>query len=123
MFGYRFNESDVYVDSDNHVKLQSPGFCPDNLSKVQFDYGYYDNFTCTSDDSVHEFGVLFYEVVFNTTIAHPEVVTRRPIWPIIPDNVWQLIQRCCAKDPKERPTMVQVVQEMQSWISLGQFIA
>ncbi|KIL66773.1 hypothetical protein M378DRAFT_160266 [Amanita muscaria Koide BX008] len=42
-------------------------------------------------------------------------VSDRPSDPAIREDAWQLIQWCCADDPKTRPTMDQVVQEMESW--------
>jgi hypothetical protein len=43
------------------------------------------------------------------------VVAKRPSKPEIRDDEWQLIQRCCAKEPKSRPTMDEVVLEMEAW--------
>ncbi|KIL61213.1 hypothetical protein M378DRAFT_167195 [Amanita muscaria Koide BX008] len=42
-------------------------------------------------------------------------IAKRPSKPKIRDDAWQLIQRCCAKDPKRRPTMDDVVREMEAW--------
>ena len=42
-------------------------------------------------------------------------VVKRPAEPEIRDDVWSLIQRCCAEDPKSRPTIDEVVTEMESW--------
>ncbi|KAM6493161.1 Protein kinase-like domain containing protein [Amanita muscaria] len=132
MLSYPFDQRDVYLDSDNHVKLQCPGFCPSYTYKEQFDYDGHDDSTYTLDDDIFWLGAFFYEILFNSSFAFQalfhedddddEVIFNiRLSEPEIPDNVWQLIQRCCTKDPKERPTMDQVVQEMESWISIGQF--
>jgi hypothetical protein len=43
------------------------------------------------------------------------LVINRPIEPDIHDDVWSLIQRCCAEDPKSRPAMDEIVTEMESW--------
>jgi hypothetical protein len=42
-------------------------------------------------------------------------VVKRPTSPEIHDDVWNLIQRCCAEDPKSRPAMDEVVEEIESW--------
>ena len=39
----------------------------------------------------------------------------RPSEPEISDELWQVIERCCTGDPKSRPTIDKVVQEMESW--------
>ncbi|KIL59989.1 hypothetical protein M378DRAFT_168620, partial [Amanita muscaria Koide BX008] len=72
------------------------------------------------EDNIFSFGTLFYRVLFNKYYGEVTFNTR-PRKPEIPDNVWQLIQWCWVKERKKRPTIDQVVQEMESWISLGQF--
>ena len=42
-------------------------------------------------------------------------IEKRPYRAEIRDDVWSLIQRCCAKDAKSRPTIDEVVEEMESW--------
>ena len=42
-------------------------------------------------------------------------VVMRPTQPQIHDEVWSLIQRCCAEDIKSRPTMDEIIKEMESW--------
>jgi len=42
-------------------------------------------------------------------------VVEQPTSPEIHDDVWSLIQRCCAEDPKSRPAMDEIVKEMESW--------
>jgi len=42
-------------------------------------------------------------------------VVKQPTSPEIRDDVWNLIQRCCAEDPKSRPAMDEIVEEMESW--------
>ena len=42
-------------------------------------------------------------------------VVERPTEPEIHDEVWDLIQRCCAEDATNRPSMDEIVEEMKSW--------
>ncbi|KIL68686.1 hypothetical protein M378DRAFT_821885 [Amanita muscaria Koide BX008] len=72
--------------------------------------------------SIFAFGCFFYAAYFNTTIdihtsveARRGIVVRRPSKPEIPENAWKLIQCCCAEDPKNRPTIDEVVKEMETW--------
>ncbi|KAM6502766.1 hypothetical protein JOM56_002743 [Amanita muscaria] len=72
--------------------------------------------------NVFDFGCFFYAVYFNTEISYNEtmeekerIVANRPSKPKIPDYTWQFIQRCCAKDPMNRPTIDEVVKEMETW--------
>ncbi|KAM6492921.1 Protein kinase-like domain containing protein [Amanita muscaria] len=116
-----FDEDGVYLDSDNHAKVLFLGFSPNDMCEGQFDYdGIGRARSSTLEDNIRQLGKLFYRVLFNKRYNVASYQTR-PVKPQIPDNVWQLIQRCCAKDPTKRPTIDQVVQEMESWISLGQF--
>ncbi|KAM6492931.1 hypothetical protein JOM56_011065 [Amanita muscaria] len=57
----------------------------------------YRNITSTSLAS--SFRVLFHKKYGKVTFK------TRPSEPEVPDNVWQLMQWCCAEDPKERPTI------------------
>ncbi|KAM6492935.1 Protein kinase-like domain containing protein [Amanita muscaria] len=114
VLGYSFYAGDIYLDSDNHVKFQYPCFRLNDLCQGRFDYDGFGKVS-TSEDDIHHFGLLIYEVIFNKRFG--EV---RPSEPEIPDNVWKLIQWCCASDPKKRPTIDQVVHELESWILLGQ---
>ena len=42
-------------------------------------------------------------------------VVKRPTRAEIHDDVWSLIQHCCAEDPKSRPAMDEIIKEMESW--------
>ncbi|KAM6490269.1 hypothetical protein JOM56_014246, partial [Amanita muscaria] len=112
-------DSFVDLDSDNHVQVAFVGSSPNGLCKGETDYTN-SRKVFTLEDNINLFGDFFYWVLFNKSDG--EVTSEmRPKEPEIPDNVWQLIQWCCAKDPKGRPTMDQVVQEIESWTSVGQF--
>jgi len=88
--------------------------------------GYTARYINTSSES-HEaniflFGCLFYEMCFAVKIDvddrfhnNSDAVAKRPSEPKIRDDEWQLIQRCCAKEPKSRPTIDEIVREMDAW--------
>ncbi|KIL54787.1 hypothetical protein M378DRAFT_174039 [Amanita muscaria Koide BX008] len=78
------------------------------------------------DDNIFSFGCLFYELYsgIDTRPNHSissrrHVVTERPSVQEIPEYAWQLIQRCCAEDPKSRPSIDEVVKEMEEWHSFS----
>ncbi|KAM6492923.1 hypothetical protein JOM56_011057 [Amanita muscaria] len=116
MLNHYFEKDYVYLDSDNHVKVQFFSFCPNDMCKGQFDYDGFGR-SSTLEDNIHQLGRLFYRVLLNDIVY--KIAAIHPSEPEIPDNVWQFMQWCCAKDPKERPTIDQVVQEMEFWISLA----
>ncbi|KIL57463.1 hypothetical protein M378DRAFT_382520 [Amanita muscaria Koide BX008] len=51
----------VYLDSDNHVKVQFFSFCPNDMCKGQFDYDGFGR-SSTLEDNIHQLGRLFYRV-------------------------------------------------------------
>jgi len=68
---------------------------------------------------VFMFGCLFYEILFNIYFSDEgrrKFIVNRPPEPEIDGDTWQLIQRCCAENPKDRPTIDEVIEEMQSWL-------
>ncbi|KIL68706.1 hypothetical protein M378DRAFT_823594 [Amanita muscaria Koide BX008] len=76
------------------------------------------------EESIFAFGCFFYAAYFNIdtvfdtvfgTEEQREIIVERPSSPKIPEYAWQLIQRCCAEDSGSRPTIEQVVKEMETW--------
>ncbi|KIL62514.1 hypothetical protein M378DRAFT_165718 [Amanita muscaria Koide BX008] len=74
------------------------------------------------EESIFGFGCFFYQVYFNKKLRFDEsiedrrrIIVERPSSPKISEYVWQLIQRCCAEDPRSRPTIGEVVKEMETW--------
>ena len=62
------------------------------------------------------------QIYFDVTISERrgevegrEKVVKRPNKPEIHDEVWSLIQRCCGEDTKSRPTMDEIIKEMETW--------
>jgi hypothetical protein len=43
------------------------------------------------------------------------IVAERASKAEIPEFAWRLMQRCCAEDPMNRPTIDEVVKEMETW--------
>ncbi|KIL54907.1 hypothetical protein M378DRAFT_173954 [Amanita muscaria Koide BX008] len=100
---------DIYLDSEFRARFRFLGLTTQyvNLSR---------------EANIFLFGCLFYEMCFNVTIGfsdriynNSDAVAKRPSKPEIRDDEWQLIQRCCAEEPKSRPTMDEVVREMEAW--------
>ncbi|KIL54846.1 hypothetical protein M378DRAFT_18491 [Amanita muscaria Koide BX008] len=74
------------------------------------------------EDSIFAFGYFFYAAYFNTKVdiyasveARRGIVVRHPSKQEIPEYAWQLMQRCCAEDPRNQPTIEEVVKEMETW--------
>jgi len=57
------------------------------------------------------FGRLFCEILFNFS---DEDRRRCAESTAVDESTWKLIQRCCAENPKDRPTIDEVVEEMYS---------
>ncbi|KIL59882.1 hypothetical protein M378DRAFT_168761 [Amanita muscaria Koide BX008] len=133
---YDTDSDDIFLDPDLSPTIRfwgsfllyivkTPSICLEERSKVLM----------TREANVFKFGCLFHEMAFNVEIlvAHedripPEAQKRitnlvefkrnikRPAEPEIPDTVWKLIQLCRGEDPKRRPTMDEVVMEMERWV-------
>ncbi|KAM6501381.1 Protein kinase-like domain containing protein [Amanita muscaria] len=118
---HQFRSRNVILDSDLFPKI----FCLCSTSRSSLDK---DRRGWSSPhDNIFCFGCLFYELYCGVNIwldysisSRRLVITKRPSVPEIPEYVWQLIQRCCAEDPKSRPTINEVVKEMEGWHSVGQ---
>jgi hypothetical protein len=48
-------------------------------------------------------------------VACRKAVAKRPTQPNMRDEIWSLIQHCCAEDTESRPTMDEIIEEMESW--------
>ncbi|KIL58980.1 hypothetical protein M378DRAFT_285779 [Amanita muscaria Koide BX008] len=100
----------IFLDSKLCASIRSQGTLSDLEERWTF------------KANIFSFGCFFYETYFNVEIKDHDrrklkrtVIVKRPSKPKIRDDAWQLIQRCCAEDPKSRPTIDEVVQEMESW--------
>ncbi|KIL60165.1 hypothetical protein M378DRAFT_953394 [Amanita muscaria Koide BX008] len=118
------NSDYISLDSEFHARIRLLGLTahyvkvtpiPD-FSQKWFSY----------EANIFYFGCLFYEVCFDSKIDYNDriankrdAVASRPSEPEILDDEWQLIQRCCASDPKSRPTMDVIVREMEAWDTLN----
>ncbi|KIL62423.1 hypothetical protein M378DRAFT_12880 [Amanita muscaria Koide BX008] len=103
-----FDLDNMYLDSKCHVKI--------------FPYGSILPSTLLSSEEVHQdnisiLGHTFYELYFDVYRPYfkDDKCPVRPSDREINDELWQVIQRCCAADPKSRPTIDEVVQEMETW--------
>ncbi|KIL70498.1 hypothetical protein M378DRAFT_625836 [Amanita muscaria Koide BX008] len=113
---------DVFLDSKLHAKIRSLCSTSRSLTETPGNYllyGYEKRWN-SYETNVFIFGCFFYELYFDCTIAlrwecNNSKVSERPSEPTIREDAWQLIQQCCAEDRKARPSMNQVVQEMESW--------
>ncbi|KIL58957.1 hypothetical protein M378DRAFT_285100 [Amanita muscaria Koide BX008] len=111
---YQFHSHDVVLDLDLCPKIH--WLC--STSQSVLDKECKERFS--PHDNIFSFGGICYEVYAgpHTWPDYPissgrRVIPKRP--PKIPKNVWQLVQRCCAEDSKSRPTIDEVVKEMEGW--------
>ncbi|KIL56076.1 hypothetical protein M378DRAFT_166538, partial [Amanita muscaria Koide BX008] len=97
-----------FLDSNFRVKFEFTGlftWWQREASIYGHEYDYLTDYTYESNISA--FGHLFHEVCFK---GRGENLSNRLV-----DDALQLINRCRAKDPKSRPTMKDVVTEMETW--------
>ncbi|KIL55408.1 hypothetical protein M378DRAFT_634126 [Amanita muscaria Koide BX008] len=114
----RFGLANVFLDSDLRPKI----CCLCSTSRFLLEKPWKEWFVL--EDNILTFGCLLYELysgVDGSLFTKEDrrcaigLITNHPSVPEIPEFVWQLIERCCAEDPKRRPSMDEVVQEMERW--------
>ncbi|KAM6499341.1 hypothetical protein JOM56_004849 [Amanita muscaria] len=99
----------IFLDSNLHAKFMFRGLFA-WWSREASIYGHERKhlFTeCTYEANISAFADLFDKVCFD---GHSENAPSQLV-----DDARQLIERCRAKDPKSRPTMEDVVKEMETW--------
>ncbi|KIL55860.1 hypothetical protein M378DRAFT_560737 [Amanita muscaria Koide BX008] len=99
----QFGSDNVFLDSD----LRPIICCLCSTSRFLLEKPWKERFVL--EDNIFSFGCLLYEE------DRMGAITNRPSVPEMPEFVWQLVQRCCAEDPKRRPPMDEVVQEVERW--------
>ena len=126
------------MDSNSNVKMPAVCIPVQYLVDSPSFYTIHRPELRTREYNVFKFGCLYYEVSYCFPICQycitiPQIyfdvdidprhsgreettdVAARPTHPQIHDDVWSLIQRCCAEDRKSRPTMDEIVMEIESW--------
>ncbi|KIL55020.1 hypothetical protein M378DRAFT_173912 [Amanita muscaria Koide BX008] len=111
---------DIFLDSEFHARFRFRGLTEHyvNVAPNMF----LERDFLSREANVSLFGCVFYEMCFDVNISYRDrldnnsnAVAKRPSRPEIRDDEWQLIQRCCAKQRKSRPTIDEVVREMETW--------
>ncbi|KIL67190.1 hypothetical protein M378DRAFT_296449 [Amanita muscaria Koide BX008] len=97
-----------FLNSNLRAKFQFTGLFAWWVSEAS-NYGHeYDYLTdYMYESNISAFGRLFHEVCFK---GGQKIVSNRLV-----EDARQLIKRCRAKDPESRPTMKDVVTEMEAW--------
>ncbi|KIL60163.1 hypothetical protein M378DRAFT_953375 [Amanita muscaria Koide BX008] len=115
------DSSYIFLDSEFHARFQRFFGLTARYVKVTPN-SFLGQRWLSYEANIFFFGCLFYEMCFDSQISHEDriynirdPVASRPSEPEILDDEWQLIQRCCAEDPKSRPTMDVIVREMEAW--------
>ncbi|KIL60753.1 hypothetical protein M378DRAFT_167728 [Amanita muscaria Koide BX008] len=114
------DSDDIFLDSEFHARFRFLGLTAHYINVTLI--GDLNHEWLSREANIFLFGCLFYEMCFDVKISYrnrlennSDAVAKRPSKPEIRDDEWQLIQRCCAKEPKSQPTMDEVVREMEAW--------
>ncbi|KIL55469.1 hypothetical protein M378DRAFT_173629 [Amanita muscaria Koide BX008] len=114
------DSDDILLDSEFHARFRFLGFTEHYVNVTSNFFLQRDSLS--REANIFLFGCLFYEMCFNLEIDYRErlksnsnAVAKRPSKPEIRDDEWQLIQRCCAKEPRSRPTVDDLIREMEAW--------
>jgi serine/threonine protein kinase len=117
-----FDAREIFIDSNFHAKILGQCISAQYISDTPSRYLPFSHELQTYEYDVFRFGCVYYEMHFGVEImegkGEPEcrkIVVKRLTQPKIHEDVWSLIQRCCAEDAKGRPTMDAIVEEMESW--------
>lgn len=69
----------------------------------------------TGAEDVFSFGSLLYELSSRSPIGHEEMIqTQEEIWSAESPDPENLISRCWSQDPKQRPTLEDIIEELES---------
>ncbi|KAM6496309.1 Protein kinase-like domain containing protein [Amanita muscaria] len=109
---FAFNVDDVFLDSESRPKIRYLGAASsvlqDNFAKGMVCY----------KNNIFSFGHIFYEVYFGVK-SHNNFCRQDTghlaSEPRISMYARDLIQHCCAIDPKSRPTIDEVVKKIERW--------
>ncbi|KAM6494653.1 hypothetical protein JOM56_009276 [Amanita muscaria] len=113
LLDYPLGLHDIHLDSEGHVKIFPLGsIFPLTLLSFEEDEPEYPGIP----GNVFILGKVFYNFYFksSTCLFEPQDL-ERPSEPEISEELWHIIQRCHTADPKSRPTIDEVVQEMECW--------
>ncbi|KIL58960.1 hypothetical protein M378DRAFT_285182 [Amanita muscaria Koide BX008] len=111
---YRFRSLNVVLDSDLCPTIR----CLCSTSQSLLDKECEEQFSPCRN--IFSFGGICYELYAFPDTWPDYSGSRRPKRPSeIPENAWQLIQRCCAKDSACRPTIDEVVKDIEGWDRVG----
>jgi len=112
----------ILIDSNFHAKVLGLCMSLQCLSETPLDHmSLHLPELRTREYNIFRFGCIYYEIYFgvemdpSSKVENRTQVVKRLTEPEIPDDEWDLIQRCCAEDPKSRPAIDEIVKEMESW--------
>ncbi|KIL58012.1 hypothetical protein M378DRAFT_15871 [Amanita muscaria Koide BX008] len=112
---------DIFLDSEFHARFRFRGLTEHYVNVASNLFLGRDSLS--REANVFMFGCVFYEMCFDVEIGlsdrfNSNAVAKRPSKPEIRDDEWYLIQRCCAKQRKSRPTIDEVgrlTNSLESW--------
>ncbi|KIL70362.1 hypothetical protein M378DRAFT_156487, partial [Amanita muscaria Koide BX008] len=122
---FQYIIGDIFLDSDFRAKLHFRGTTLRYIRETPSSHhmlGSDDKILYSNQTNIFIFGYLFYEMYFDRDMNlrdrlefKRDIIAEKPSEPEISEDAWQLIQRCCAEDPRSRPSINEIVQEMESW--------